>query len=640
MSATARTTVFLPPDFQETAEVVRDSLLCEGYRVESLNTKAKLCLASLHYQVRRGSQMDLWVYDFKAKLLWQIEPDKKRCAIHITVNSDNADDDKCREQVEAIESNIAEFASRHRTLTPDVPHNRYGSSDFATHHDLQASHWLISKPFDNKDHSRRFLIAAMQDQAVATPEQITQRHVLVSGPTGAGKTKSLFMPNLIERPNCSMLITEATADDKLPAPPCEIYRHTAGFRASQNSVIYSFNPADPTSTHINPLDRVSSAPPNQMHSSAKQLATLVIANTSNPYATSDPIWDRAERHLLYSLILRVSSDKDRPGSFADVLDLFIQGVSKLKEVFAANPQRPGRPEYDAFMNNADERFAKNVCSGLMTRLEPWWLPEVRELTAQTDFTREDIRKQLFTFYLSVSSLRDDYKLITTVIIDYLLNEFLEICHDSEYPISVMLDEIANLGRINRLPNIITTIRKTGIGLVFGVQDPAQILDLYGPAKGKAILAQPGTRIYFRPLQVEIARDISMALGKKTLINRTVRDNGRIEEREEAWPLMTESEIMELSQEEMIVFTPNTRPIKIKKFPWDKYKEHWDKDMPSPVQRDLIERPSQHQESPKHASTPVANPILEIAPDPHKHLALYREYMHRERKSQGDSEPTR
>lgn len=616
------TTFAFPCSTADPAEILRDAMLGQGYRIETLNTKAKFIIASLQQRTVIDAYDHATNFHFMAQAFWDL-PKPNQATIRLTVkdravsgNDAGKTRQECQEQCKLIQQAADDLAKRHDQHPGSANKLTYGNADWASDEQLQSMGWITrSLPPQLPKHDR-LLIAQSAGNWIMAPDQATQRHTLVSGPTGSGKTKSIFEPNLFERPRCSMLVTDATPDDKLPADWCEVYQHTARFRTQNGSKLYYFNPADPeNSTHINPLQRVRQAHEKQKHSVAKQLASLIIANTSNPYASSDPIWDRAERHLLYSLILHVASDPDKVGSFAHVLDIFIQGVSKLRSVFNENPDRPGRAEYEAFMNNADQRFADNVCSGLMSRLEPWWLPEVRQLTAQTDFERYELAESLFTFYVSVSSLRDDYKLITTVVIDYLLNEFLEIKPVHQYPIAILLDELANLGRLNRLPAFVTTIRKTGISLVFGVQDPIQIEDIYGRARAKAILSQPGTRIYFRPLQIDMAREISMALGKRTLCNRIVRDNGRIEEREEPWPLMTESQIMELSKDEMIVFTPDTRPMKVEKFPWDKYKDKWTtnkNDLPKPVRKPLPEAVVQ-EAAPK--AKKKSFPQTDIAPDP-------------------------
>ncbi|MFN8658161.1 MAG: type IV secretory system conjugative DNA transfer family protein [Candidatus Obscuribacterales bacterium] len=65
------------------------------------------------------------------------------------------------------------------------------------------------------------------------------------------------MPNLIERLGSNMIVTEATPGWEAG----KLYTLTAGWRKQASHTIYSFNPADMSSTRINPIDRVKMASP-------------------------------------------------------------------------------------------------------------------------------------------------------------------------------------------------------------------------------------------------------------------------------------------------------------------------------------------------------------------------------------------
>ncbi len=546
------------------AIAIRDAIKARRYNLDGLNPQGQFLSASRRISEPAGR--DKFEYDFQASASWDEDGSGIVIQLSILEESYYQIEDKCQEQWNFIADKTKQLADRYKTKQKNQPkRTTYGSARWATTDDLAKKKMLTNSVAPDT-----LLIGKIGDKYFTIPKEETNRHAIVCGPQGAGKSTAIFVPNILERPYTSMLVTEATSQSGIP----DIYERTAGARYSMGHQIYAFNPLDMSSTRINPMDAVRAANTiGKRISYAQDLAHLIIANTSNPDSRADPIWDRAERHLLKSLILHVAAGPPKYANLATVRNLLTAGLKYLKPIFKNSPSPPGRSEFEAFMNLANERFARDVSIGLFSRLEPWGFPEVITLTAETDFRMSDLANNLFTFYLSVPGMRDDLKLVTVILFDYLMQTVLKLVHRQvppRYPIALMLDEFTNFGQINRLYNAITLIRKTGLSMSLGFQDFGQLIDSYGENRGKVILRQPATRIFFRQNDHVIAQEISHKLGKETICEPKLLDGGKMDEREIGRDLLTPDEIIHLSEDQMIVFTSKTRQVLLDKFPYGKY----------------------------------------------------------------------
>jgi type IV secretory pathway TraG/TraD family ATPase VirD4 len=241
----------------------------------------------------------------------------------------------------------------------------------------------------------------------------------------------------------------------------------------------------------------------------------------------------------------------------------MKGPNYLRKMLKGSPCRTADEEFAAIKLNSSENFLFGVTSGLMQKLTPWLTQQIVTLTCKTDIDPDQLRNELFTFYLSVPARRRDLKALISLIFNYLLNLALET--KFTYPLTLMLDEFTNFGQIPGFTDTLTVIRKTGIGAVLGFQDYMQLQKVYGNTDAAIIFSQPGTRVFFRPRAFNTAKEISTALGPTTIEHIRITDTGRTDTREIGRPLMTPGELMSLEDHEVIIFTPSTPPLRHQKF---------------------------------------------------------------------------
>lgn len=382
-------------------------------------------------------------------------------------------------------------------------------------------------------------------------------HATVCGPTGSGKSSTVYIPNLIERLAVSAIVTEATAGSEEP----DLFKKTSGLRKVAGHKIYYFNPDDLRSTRINPIEHLKT------YDEASHVASLIIQNTSGKHSSTDKIWEDSERQLLKSLILHAMGEK---GTLADIRSWLREGPEKIGALLKNSTYTLAMKEFWGFFNNSSEGFRFGVISGLMQRLNLWVSPRIAALTEKTDLDIEALPDELFTFYFAVPAQKTELKPLSALIFNFILD--LALQKKFKRPLALFLDEFTNYGYIPGIAEKLTIIRHRNIPAMLGFQDYVQLRKVYGDDDATLLFSQPGTRIVFRPRDNTTARKVSDALGSKTVIERKVTSTGHVNEREFSRKLMGPDEVTAMERGKAIVFTPSTNPILLKSFTWQDYKE--------------------------------------------------------------------
>jgi type IV secretion system protein VirD4 len=531
-------------------------------------------LERLGYQVRRSSKQlyqilaeekraeqygrDQFRYEWRLVLSWRKAEDGMLVKVTVSEHNGSGQTSDCQKRCDAILCELKEAASRaHEVAQEYEPSTVHGAARWGNEQELKEHGYIIGKP-----QAVRLLLAKHgQGEYLSLPEQATYKHALVCGSTGVGKSSGFFVPNLIERLATNMLVTEATPG----LEQGELYQLTSGWRKQAGHEIYSFNPADMTSTRINPIDKVRWAKPEDTASEAEKLAELIIRNSSKEGARIDPTWDNSEKQLLVSLILNAAASDENYSHIGAIRWMLLSGVNNIRKVMSRSRSDLAQQEFEGWLQNTSENFRFGVASGLLTKLNPWLTDQIITLTAKTDIKPDSFRDKLFTFYLSVPSRRGDMKLIASLIFNYLLDMMLEERKYMKHPLALLLDEFTNFGYIQGIADVMSIIRKANIGLVLGFQDYIQLERVYSAKEAQIILSQPATQVYFRQKFKE-AKALSEALGRTTVEEYDVTDTGRVQERVMGKNLMTVDELMNLDKDYVVILTADTWPVKVKKFP--------------------------------------------------------------------------
>jgi type IV secretion system protein VirD4 len=541
-------TMELPVSSNDLAELLVVVLTGLGYRSVSVNDRLLQIVAT------RTTKGRSFTFEFVARLNWSQNGNGTVLKLDVKEqkNSWNTTVD-CKKERDLIMDSVLDSAAQLMLVNQNQPKsNRYGSAKWATHQDIiDAGYWS-----GVEDHRRMIISPGEDDNYVTLTPEDSAMHALVCGPTGSGKTTSIFIPNLIDRIESSAIVTEATAGNEPP----DLYAKTSGYRSiAGQQKIYYFNPDDLASDCINPVDAVRS------YADAQNLAKLIVENTTSKNNYGDDVWPKAETNLLTMFIAHAAAlGKD----LGYIRGLLREGPDDLVNQMLKSPVEEVRGEYGGFHKTSREGFRYGVFASLMQRLALWVNPRVVALTSKTTIDLDSLAREKFTFYLAVPARKSHLKPVAALIFNYIL-QYAEEQH-FEHPLFLSLDEFTNFGMIPGIAERLGIIRHKKIGVMLGIQDAMQLERVYGREDATIMFGQLGCRIFFRPRTIDVAERISKMAGQSTVYERKVSSTGQIQEKESGRPLIDPSEVMSLPDTKMLVFTPRTSPMLMERFTWRDY----------------------------------------------------------------------
>jgi type IV secretory pathway TraG/TraD family ATPase VirD4 len=537
-------------DFPILAVNVLDRL---GYQVTRASKQLDQILAIERLDEQIGR--DWWRHEYRVVLRWRVAKSGMLVNIELEERKGGASEIECQRRCDRIFLELQRDAERTEEAKAYKEKSTvHGGAQWGTEQELK-DRGYFQKTADPK----RLIIGRTPDnQYIQVPEFWTHAHALVCGRTGVGKSRGFFIPQLVERIATNMVVTEATPGYEAG----ELYKLTSGWRKMAGHQIYCFNPADMTSNRINPIDRIRAAGQEEKSELAEKLADLIIMNGESSEGRGDQTWNRSEKLLLIPLILHAAAGEPEHGHFGALRWLLLKGPDRLAEVLYKSPSDVAQMEFEGWMRLSGEtNFKYGVFSGLITKLNPWMTDQMITLTETTDIDLDALKQQLFTFYIAVPSRSRDSKLIGSLMVNFLLDHILKIREEMKYPVTMLLDEFTNFGKISGIGDTLSIIRKNKIGLILGFQNHSQLEQVYSRTEAKIIIDQPATQVYFKQKTFKEARDLSEAIGRTTVEEATVSDSGRVQEFVHGRQLITPDELISLNKE-VIIFTADTKPLRL------------------------------------------------------------------------------
>ena len=513
----------------------------------------------------RGSMLVNRGYDFQP----QIVEDSIRSFIQVPFALPVRED----LTVFALFSSLVAIYGAHTYINPKHYRNReeYGSAKWGSLKDLN--------PYVDKQADDNLLFSKNTKLALDKGRAKRNNNVFVVGGSGAGKSRFLVKPNLLQQ-HSSYIITD---------PKGEMLRDTGNMFEDAGytiKVLDLYNMSQ--SFKYNPFAYIKN------DEDILVLIDNLIHNTQAPdQKSNDPFWEKSEKALLQSLIAYIHYyvDEKEYRNVSTVLRLLEYAQSSdetqetdldllMNETHATDPNNFAYRQYQIFKQSAD-KTRQSILISTSVRLSPFNIQAVSDLTAYDDMAIDDLANEKTVIYILLSDTNQTYNFLVAMFLEQVFQRLYHI-HDFEqgvrYPVRLMLDEFANIGRINQFEQRLATMRSRKLSATIITQDLSQIEAKY-KTSWKSLIGNCDTFVYLGSNEKGTNEYVSKLLGKETIDTRSEgksRGSSRsnsLNHQKTGRDLLTPDELGHLDDSKNVTIIRGLDPFLDDKYPLHKHKRY-------------------------------------------------------------------
>lgn len=353
-------------------------------------------------------------------------------------------------------------------------------------------------------------------------------NVLVVGTSGAGKTRSIVIPNLLQ----------ATGSYVLSDPKGNLYKKYKSYLEKQGYVVRKLDFTDPEdSAHYNFFRYIKNT------QDIVKIAHMLIYQRKQG-GHSDPFWDEASQLLVQAVM---SYLREEWGAKEQNLHRLLQLISLCQiDENSSETKTPldrlldalGEKNADSYAYSSYNKFRvaagktlKSILISVNSRLGLFDTPELNIMTASDDIDIASIGKQKTALFVVVSDTDRSLDGLVNIFFTQAMNELCRVadkeCEDSCLPVPVrfILDDFATNCKIDEFPRMIASIRSRGISAMLMIQAESQLTESYGH-DGKTIIGNCDTYVYLGGNDVETAKAVAERcdVPVKKVLNMPVETN--------------------------------------------------------------------------------------------------------------------
>ena len=398
-------------------------------------------------------------------------------------------------------------------------------------------------------------------------------NVLVIGGSGAAKTRSFVLPNILTA-NTNYVITD---------PKSEVLLATGGYLKEQGFDVRVLNLVNlEQSDGYNPFRYL-----RDEKDVLKLVNNLIQSTTPKGSHESDPFWTKAETALLQAIILMLFQEAPeyeqnfsmvmRVLEYAEVreedeghvspLDLLFESIERRK------PDSVAVRQYKVFKLAAG-KTAKSILVSTAVRLAPFNLPQIQALTDHDDMDLYTLGEKKVALYAVIPDNDNTFNFLVSLLYAQAFQALYysaDQIHHGPLPrhVRFVLDEFAAMP----LPGFtreLATMRSRSISASVIIQNMAQIKELYKDS-WETIPGNCDTILYLGGNESSTHKYVSEMLGKATIDTKThgqtkgksgsYSTNFQMSGRE----LLTPDEVRKLDNRYALLFIRGASPVMDEKY---------------------------------------------------------------------------
>ncbi len=397
------------------------------------------------------------------------------------------------------------------------------------------------------------------DNGLVNVDNSDTNNIVVSS-TGTGKTTRILIPELLT------IAYEGKSSVICNDPKGELYLHTSDLFRKQNYDVRVLNFRDCMSGDTyNPLYIMAKLYHKGYKSKAIDLMKA-FADTlyhSSLHSEKDVFWETAASSYmtgLFILLTKLYEDDIEEINLYNLFDLHVRGCEKvaLKPLINHYCEMPGVDELaykflscaiDA-PNDTKSSIFSVFTTGLIALVNNM---DVVDMTASNSFEPENFVKRKTILYIISKDESRVYDNLITGIIDQFYTVFVDISnkYSGVLPrrIEMVIDEMANLSKINDIDRKISASRSRNIRWTLCIQSREQLDIVYGKDIAKVIISNCNNIFYLYSPDLELLEYLSRRCGNQKDVY--TRNNE---------PLLSVERLQNFDEGECLVILGNLNPF--------------------------------------------------------------------------------
>jgi len=354
----------------------------------------------------------------------------------------------------------------------------------------------------------------------------------VFGSPGSFKTTSVVLPNIFHIPYMYKNLKEK-ADLIITDPKSELYSLTAEYLKNNNYDVHVLDFINlKYGDSLNPINYISD------DKELMEIAEGYIASVSDSRTTthsSDPFWEESESQLLGALIGFVKQVYPKnQQTFGEVLNtLTSENVRDPEKALSFFKEYDIKGSSLQLWNNfllAEDKVRTNILIGLATKLKLFSISGIKNITSSTTIDIKNFgakkEKPLALFILMPDKDRTFSPVINSIVTT-ILNQLYKTAYDNNNslysPTYLILEEMANIGRIPGIQVLLGTMRSRRIYPMLIWQSLSQIKNRYSNS-WEDMLSMCDTHLYLGINDEFTAAYCSNFLGNTTIKTQGIHKN--------------------------------------------------------------------------------------------------------------------